>query len=283
VTVDVVQLSDLHITEAGEVLGQDGRVNLELILADVAARGLDPDLVVATGDLVHSGEVASYAWLHDRFAALGVPVYCLAGNHDLTEPFAEHLVGGSVRAVRDADVDGWRFVFLDSNGLGREVGADGAIHDTEHRTHDAHAAQLLATDEQWFAELLADGRSEPVMVWLHHPPVAHPIASGLEKRAFTRWLLHECEASGRVRGVSAGHIHNGFATTRAGVGFWTCPSGWLDLDFDAGTIVPPGYRHFRFHGDGTIESTAYLVDDPRYSERPPYPDWVPKVLAGLER
>jgi len=109
------------------------------------------------------------------------------------------------------------------------------------------------------------------------------IASGLEDRAFTQWLLAACAASGRVRGVSAGHLHNGFAAERAGIGFWTCPSGWLDLDFDAGTIVPPGYRYFQFHNDGTIESTMYLVDDPRYAERPPYPEWVPKVLAGLER
>ena len=282
-TLDVIQVSDLHITEAGEVLGQDARVNVDLILADIDRRQLDPDLVVATGDLAHAGEAASYEWLHDRFAALGVPVYCLAGNHDLTEPFAEHLVGGAVHAVPFADDDGWRFVFLDSNGFGREVGDDGAIRDTGHRTHDAHAAQLLPADEQWFAAMLADGRCEPIMVWLHHPPLAHPIASGLEERAFTQWLLRECAASGRVRGVSAGHVHNAFAAERDGIGFWTCPSGWLDLDFDAGTIVPPGYRHFRFHGDGTIESTAYLVDDPRYSERPPYPDWVPKVLAGLER
>jgi Icc protein len=282
-TVDVIQVSDLHVSEAGEVLGQDGRVNLELILADVDARGFDPDLVVATGDLAHDGEAASYEWLHDRFAALGVPVHCLAGNHDRAEPFAEHLVGGPVRAEPIADIEGWRFVFLDSNGLGRELGDDGAVRDTDHRTYDAHAAHLLTADAQWFTELLADGRPEPIMVWLHHPPLAHPIAGGLEARAFTQWLLQECVPSGRVRGVSAGHIHNAFATERAGIGFWTCPAGWLDLDFDAGTILPPGYRHFRFHADGTIESAAYLVDDPRYAERPPYPDWVPKVLAGLER
>ena len=282
-TLDVLQVSDLHITEAGEVLGQDARVNLELILADVDARGLEPDLVVATGDLTHAGEAASYAWLHDRFATLGVPVCCLAGNHDLTEPFTEHLVGGTVHAVPDLDVDGWRFVFLDSNGLGREPGDDGAFRDTDHRTHDAHAAHLLPGDEEWFTALLDDGRPEPIMVWLHHPPIAHPIASGLEDRAFTQWLLAACAASGRVRGVSAGHLHNGFAAERAGIGFWTCPSGWLDLDFDAGTIVPPGYRYFQFHNDGTIESTMYLVHDPRYAERPPYPEWVPKVLAGLER
>jgi Icc protein len=282
-TLDVIQVSDLHVAEAGEVLGQDGRVNLELILADVDARGFDPDLVVATGDLAHDGEAASYEWLHDRFAALGVPVHCLAGNHDRAEPFTEHLVGGLVRADPIADVDGWRFVFLDSNGLGPELGDDGAVRDTDHRTHDAHAAQLLPADAQWFTELLADGRPEPIMVWLHHPPLAHPIASGLEARVFTQWLLEQCVPSGRVRGVSAGHIHNAFATERAGIGFWTCPAGWLDLDFDAGTILPPGYRHFRFHADGTIESVAYVVDDPRFAERPPYPDWVPKVLAGLER
>jgi len=282
-TLDVVQVSDLHITEAGAVLGQDARVNLDLIVADVARRGLDPDLVVATGDLAHAGEAASYAWLRDRFAALDVPVYCLPGNHDLSEPFAAHLPGGRVVALPDTAVDGWRFVFLDSNALGREVGDDGVVRDRDDRTHGAHTAQLLPADEQWFTELLADGRDEPVMVWLHHPPMAHPIASGLEHRPFTQWLLGECAASGRVRGVSAGHIHNAFATERAGIGFWTCPSGWLDLDFDAGTIVPPGYRHFRFHAGGAIESTAYWVDDPRYAERPRYPDWVPKVLAGLDR
>jgi Icc protein len=281
-TFDVVQISDLHITEAGEILGQDARVNFDMILDDVAARGLAPDAVVATGDLAHSGEAESYAWLHDRFAALGVPVYCLAGNHDLTDPFAEHLVGGPVQAVAAVDVGGWRFAFLDSNGLGREVAPDGTVHDADDRTHRAHAAQLLPDDERWFTQLLADGRTEPVMVWLHHPPVAHPIAAGLEARPFTQWLRDEFAASGRVRGVSAGHVHNGFATERDGVGFWTCPSGWLDLDFDAGTIVPPGYRHFRFHSDGSIESSAHLVEHPRYADRPRYPDWVPKVLAGLE-
>jgi Icc protein len=283
VTLDVVQVSDLHITEAGEVLGQDARANLELILADVDARGLVPEVVVATGDLAHAGEAASYAWLRERFAALGVPVYCLPGNHDSSEPFAEHLVGGSVQAVPDADVDGWTFVFLDSNGLGRTTGNDGAIRDTEHRTHDAHAAHLLPADARRCSDLLADDRASPIMMWLHHPPIAHPIARGLEDRAFTQWFLQECASSGRVRGVSAGHIHNAFAAERAGIQFWTCPSGWLDLDFDAGTIVPPGYRHFRFHADGTIESTAYFVEDPRYADRPPYPAWVPKVLAGLER
>ena len=282
-TLDVIQVSDLHVTEAGEVLGQDARVNVELILADIGARGLDPDLVVATGDLAHSGEVAAYEWLRDRFVALDVPVHCLAGNHDLSEPFAEHLVGGAVHAAPLADVDGWRFVFLDSNGLGREVTDDGTTRDVEDRAHRAHTGQLLPADAQWLSELLTDGRPEPVMVWLHHPPVAHPVASGLEQRPFSQWLLDQCATTGRVRGVSAGHVHNAYATERAGVGFWTCPSGWLDLDFDAGTIVPPGYRHFRFHDDGTVESTAYFVDDARYAARPPYPDWVPKVLAGLER
>jgi len=282
VTIDVVQVSDLHINEAGEFLGQDARVNLELIFADIDARGLGPDLVVATGDLAHSGEASSYAWLHERFAALGVPVFCLAGNHDFTEPFRKHLLGGSVQAVDHTEIDGWRFVFLDSNALGREIAADGTVHDLGDRMHLAHAAQLLPEDEQWFTELLDGGGSDPIMVWLHHPPVAHPIAVGLEARPFTQWLFGAVASSGRVHGVAAGHVHNAFATERHGVTFWTCPSGWLDLDFDEGTIVPPGYRHFRFHPDGTVDSTAHWVDDARYAERPPYPDWVPKTLAGLE-
>jgi len=280
VTVDVIQVSDLHVTEAGDVFGQDARVALDLIFADVDARGLDPDLVVATGDLAHHGEAESYAWLHERFAALDVPVHCLAGNHDRAAPFAERLPGANVHAVPSTDVDGWRFVFLDSNALGREVHDDGTVHDRDERVHRAHSGELLPDDARWFSEFLAGPEAGPVMVWLHHPPVAHPLAAALEARPFTQWLMEEFSRSGRVRGVSAGHLHSAFDAERAGVGYWTCPSGWLGLDFDARTMAPPGYRHFRFHPDGTIESTAYWVDDVRYAERPPFPDWVLKVLAG---
>jgi len=280
VTIDVIQVSDLHVTDGGELFGQDPRVAVDLVFDDLAARGLDPDLVVATGDLANAGEPEAYAWLQDRFAALEVPVYCLAGNHDLAAPFAAHLPGGNVHVVPSLEVEGWRFVFLDSNGLGREVTADGTVHDRDERVHRAHAAQLLPEDEQRLSEILTDGAAEPVMVWLHHPPVAHPLAAGLEARPFTQWLTEQFAASGRVRGVSAGHLHSAYATERADVWYWTCPSGWLGLDFDARTMAPPGYRHFRFHPDGTIESTAYWIEDARYEERPPFPDWVLKVLAG---
>jgi len=279
-TVDVIQVSDLHITDGGELHGQDPRLAVELIFDDIAARQFDPDVIVATGDLANAGEPAAYSWLRDRFAALEVPVYCLAGNHDLAVPFADHLPGGSVHAVPSVDVDGWRFVFLDSNGLGREVAPDGTVHDRDERVHRAHAAELLPDDARWFAALLADGDYAPVMVWLHHPPVAHPLAAGLEARPFSQWLKAEFAATGRVRGVSAGHLHSAFAAERDGVGYWTSPSGWLSLDFDARTMAPPGYRHFRFHADGRIESDAYWIDDDRYAERPPFPDWVLKVLAG---
>jgi 3',5'-cyclic AMP phosphodiesterase CpdA len=284
VTLDVVQVSDLHVTPSGDLMGQDPRVAVDLILADVAARGLAPDLVVATGDLAHDGDPAAYAWLRDRLGSVGVPVFCLAGNHDLAAPFAEHLPGGDVRIEPVADVDGWRFVFLDSNALGREVLADGTVRDVDERVHRAHAAALLPDDAAWLSETLGDGGDAPVMVWLHHPPVAHPLAAGLEARPFTAWLQAEFAASGRVRGVSAGHVHNPYATERAGIGYWTCPSGWLGLDFDARTHAPPGYRHFRFHADGTIETAAYWIDDARYAARPAFPDWVLEVLgASTER
>jgi 3',5'-cyclic AMP phosphodiesterase CpdA len=280
VTIDVVQVSDLHVTESGELMGQDPRVAVDLLLDDIGARRLDPDLVVATGDLAHDGDPKAYGWLRDRLDAFGVPVFCLAGNHDLDGPFTEHLPGGNVRIERAVDVDRWQFVFLDSNALGREVLADGTVRDVDDRVHRAHAAALLEADAAWLSETLGDGGDAPVMLWLHHPPVAHPLAAGLEARPFTVWLHAELAASGRVRGVAAGHIHNAYAAERAGVAYWTCPSGWLGLDFDARTHAPPGYRHFRFHPDGAIESTAHWIDDARYAERPPFPDWVIKVLAG---
>jgi len=110
-------------------------------------------------------------------------------------------------------------------------------------------------------------------IWCFNDYTAVAAGRGLRRRGAPIW-------SGRVRGVSAGHLHSAYATERADVWYWTCPSGWLGLDFDARTMAPPGYRHFRFHPDGTIESTAYWIEDARYEERPPFPDWVLKVLAG---
>ena len=47
-----------------------------------------PDVVIATGDLVHTGAPAEYEMLHLSPGRYRVPVYLVPGNHDHRENFA---------------------------------------------------------------------------------------------------------------------------------------------------------------------------------------------------
>lgn len=277
--IEVLQLSDLHVTAGGDLHGQDPRANLDRVLADVERRGLTPDVVVATGDLADDGEPDAYRWLQARLAGFGVPVYCLAGNHDREPAFTDALPGDAVQVVEAADVGAWRFVFLDTNAAGRTVTDAGTVEDTDDRRHGARRGAVLPDDAARFAQELDRARSAPVMVWVHHPPVVHPAFVGVDALPYSRWLTDAAAAAGNVRGVSGGHVHSSHEAERDGVRYFTCPSGWLALDLDAGVLAPPGYRHFRFRPDGGIEATTHWVDDGLGPHPTPFPDWIPKILA----
>jgi hypothetical protein len=49
---------------------------------------------------------------------------------------------------------------------------------------------------------------------------------------------------------------------------YVAPSLKNNFDLAAGTFLPPGYRTYEFHGDGTIVSELHLVDDERWPRRP---------------
>lgn len=64
----VLQISDVHLGVT-TVLGRDAHECLAAVVSDVQQRNLVPDVIVATGDLVHDAQ-ASYA---DLQAALAPP------------------------------------------------------------------------------------------------------------------------------------------------------------------------------------------------------------------
>jgi len=185
-----------------------------------------------------------------------------------------------VHVERLLDLGGWRFVFLDSNALGRATTPSGDLEDVEDRRHKARVGELVPDDVEWLQRVAREAADRHVMVWLHHPPVAHPAFGAIDDREFTRMLAPVAADAGTVRGVSAGHVHSAHEEERDGVRFFTCPSSWLALDLDAGTLAPPGYRHFRFHPDGRIDADVLWVDDAAGNRDRPFPEWVLQVLTA---
>jgi 3',5'-cyclic AMP phosphodiesterase CpdA len=80
----IAQISDLHIQKGGKPAY--GRVDTVSMLkrAVAALNALDPqpDVVLATGDLVERGSTEEYGILRDILAPLKATLLVVPGNHD---------------------------------------------------------------------------------------------------------------------------------------------------------------------------------------------------------
>ena len=54
----------------------------------------------------------------------------------------------------------------------------------------------------------------------------------------------------------------------------------VSIDFAELALMPPGYRTYTFHGDGTIDSEIVWLDDERWDDRWQLPEWVADYFAG---
>src|SRR6187551_2297151 len=91
----IAQISDMHVKPPGEMLYKriDTAGFLERAVAHILALYPQPDVVLATGDLVDGGKAEEYTLLRRLLAPLPMPVYLIPGNHDARE------------ALRDAFAD----------------------------------------------------------------------------------------------------------------------------------------------------------------------------------
>lgn len=156
--VKLVWMTDLHFAREGLVLGHDPRVRLEAAIGFVVDHLADADLCLITGDLVENAHPAEYAALAARLAGLPMPVCPMVGNHDDRELMQAALaLPGSVMegfAQYAVEVGGLVVLCLDSLIPGEDAGI--------------LCEQRLA----WLDAQLRAAGTRPVIVALHHPPVA---------------------------------------------------------------------------------------------------------------
>ncbi len=206
----VIQISDTHLgAQPGLALyGVDVDRGLDAVLARIATEEpRPPDLILATGDLVHDEGETAYARLANKLAALGPPVYCLPGNHDDAAVLQRCYREGPVRWQRRILGGGWQIVLLDSALAGSPAG---------------HLApgELAALDAA-----LADHPQRPALVCLHHPPVAvgTPWLDTMRvdngEALFATLARHP-----QVRALTCGHVHHEFRGRRDGIELFTTPS-----------------------------------------------------------
>jgi Icc protein len=253
-TLRFIQISDTHLQAQpnGRLWDVDVDVGLAAVLAQIRRRHWPVDFMVATGDLVHD-EGAAYARLVTVLGSLGVPVYCLPGNHDQPTLLRKQLNSGLVRWERQVINGAWQFILLDSTIPDSPGG---------HLTED----ELVLLDQ-----LLAAGPDHYAVVCLHHHPV--PIGSTWLDTMVSNGedLFAVLDRHPQVRAVLWGHIHQAFSARRREVQLLGVPSTCVQFKPGTATAVaddlPPGYRWFELDNAGTVTTGVERIEWPVHYRR----------------
>lgn len=247
----LLQLTDSHVRAAadGELKGWRTLESLESALA-AALEGQDlPDAILATGDMSQDGSRESYAHVRRVLGAVGVPVFCVPGNHDHPPTMAAELSSPPFHYCGDHQLDAWRLVMLST--------WDG----------DRGGGRLAAEELRRFEAVLQHAREPHLLVVLHHHPV--PIGSWLDKVGLDNAdeFMRLADGDSRIRGIVWGHVHQVFERQRRGMHLLATPStcfqfkrGAPTSDVDA--ALGPGFRWLDLLPDGRISTQVGWVPAP---------------------
>lgn len=235
-----------------------------------------PDVVVVTGDIANEGKADEYELAGTALAELGVPVYCLPGNHDFVDPLHAHLPRPGVVVQRSMRIGEWLFLFGDTNKDGVMFDPTDGWVDLPDRVHRANGG-IHSHELAWLRRQLDVGSAAHAMLWVHHPPSSPGMFARPE---YDAQFATFAGSTTPLRAVSAGHLHTGVERTVAEVPLYLCPSTGLCLDFEESLIMPPGYRRFEFHPDGRVDSEVVWLDDERWNKRWKLPEFAIQYLAG---
>ena len=207
----VAQITDIHLGFEPDTPGEFNRQRLDRALAALTALDPQPDLLLATGDLVDRGDVDSYRRLREAFAGLPFPVHYALGNHDVRRNFAKVFPEAAL-------VDGFLQYTIETGPLQLVV-----LDTLEEGRHGGSFCEQRA---KWLRERLDEAPERPTLIVQHHPPVEVGIA-WMNTDPAEPWVhrLADClRGRSNVIGLVCGHVHRAIVTRWAEVIVATCPS-----------------------------------------------------------
>lgn len=247
-TITLAQITDTHLLadRDAELRGVKTWHSLKHILQTVAQH--QPELIILTGDLAHTGEAEAYEHLSELLGSLGeIPCYWLPGNHDCPTLLSGVFQGDNISPQKTVTQGNWRFILLDSY-FEQAVYGEG---------------QLSEAQFDFLAQELAQAHEQSVAIALHH----HPVTVGID------WLDQMGLLNGerfldlittypQVKAVFFGHIHSEFHQTIQGIHFWGTPSTCTQVtpahhQEHPDVVQPwqqPGFRLFHLHDNGDIHT-----------------------------
>jgi 3',5'-cyclic-AMP phosphodiesterase len=252
----IAQISDLHIGTEGSLAYDriDAASCVSRCVAHIGQLRPQPEVILATGDLVASGRDEEYQRLREVLAPLAAPVFLIPGNHDdrsaLYAEFRDHAYlpsrGGPVcYAVEEYAV---RLLALDTLVPGEKGGA-------------LDAGQL-----DWVEAQLAAAPRRSTLVFLHHPPFRTGFSSmddiGLNAASAER-LGGIVSRHRQIELVTCGHLHRGIQARWRGTTASVCPSAAYQFclrmepaKLEPAIDEPPAYQLHCWNGTELVTHTV---------------------------
>ena len=221
----IAQITDIHLGFDPDNPVEFNRKRLDQVLRHLNDGPNRPDLLIATGDLTEHGDVASYKRLANAFSICSFPVHMCLGNHDSRENFIAQfpevpVVDGFVQYV--LDIGALRIVMVDTLEEGRHGGA------------------YCETRAQWLRATLAQNRSTPTVIVMHHPPVEVGIA-WMNTHPEEQWVTNFARAiqdAPNIKGIICGHVHRSISVSWQGTAVSICSSTAPQVTLDLNPIDP---------------------------------------------
>lgn len=237
----------LHFTDPHLFAERDGVMrgvctydSLLRTLEHARERHWPADAILVTGDIAQDETRATYQLFREIFSDLGVPVYCLPGNHDSVADMQALLDRAPFQFCGHIRTPHWIVPLLNTHRPGKASGQlsqqELARLDTILRQHPQHHA----------------------MIALHHHPVPSR-ARWLDTVALRNpdELFAVLAGHAKVRALVWGHIHQVFEERRNGLALLATPSTCSQFlprneVFALDAHRPPGYRWLRLYDNGEI-------------------------------
>lgn len=221
----MAQITDIHLGFDPDNPAEFNRKRLDQALKVLCEMSPQPDLLLATGDLVDRGDQGSYQQLESAFSSLPFPVYMCLGNHDLRGPFFKQFpdvpsADGFVQY--EIDKGPLRLLFLDTLDEGRHGGA------------------FCETRAKWLTKRLSEKNDKPTIIVLHHPPVESGI-DWMNTHPDEPWVSRLADVLAghyQVKGMICGHLHRNISTWWRDISLSICASTAPQVALDLNPIDP---------------------------------------------
>lgn len=230
----------------GELRGTVTADSLQQVLDHYNAGDWRAERVLITGDLIQDDSAEAYDRFRELLLPLNMRMHCIPGNHDVRDLMKPVCRRPPFSYCATEEIRNWLLVGLDScitGDAGGEIAAD------EFERLDA---------------IVSASPAKHIMVCLHHPPV--PMGSTWLDTVTLKngaELLEKLQATGRVRLLVFGHVHQPYEDEHNGIQVIGTPStcrqfkpGSDDFDIDG---RPPAYRRITLHADGSNENELIWV------------------------